>query len=463
MELVALSGQGSPPLLLPPPLPPLPPPALVETVGAAASPPQLDRREEEALRMFLDRIRNILPFLVLFVLQFLYSHVSAIAFFVCYTLLVHKLNQDLKTQIALKEDRDPKALALIVVSCMAAVSAALILDAQAQQPLFLFSLPHSSGASTGEASIDAAAPIAGASAESVAVAPATDAAAAAGTGAGEAADGIDGLGQLNGLGLGAPASLSDLLLMVLAADVCVRVVFTAFKALVALWPLTHKLWRPYFPAACLRWLQKTHIKKTHPQRQSLGGSTSSSHSRTRSLGSSTFSSRALLERGGGGGGSSVYYVHERRYLALLESISLLVRTVLPIPAWVSYYAAGTYGDMFLWMYLSFKCMVLSRHAKSMLAALWFAFSTNLEFGRTPTPEEVAEAAGECPVCYEQLDDADRLVILPCHHVFCLSCISDWLDQSRDGSCPVCRAVVRPNFESWRRCRSGSTSAIPCIL
>ena len=54
---------------------------------------QVEGREEEQqirqdVRLFMARLRNILPFLVLFVLKYVYTHATEIAFFACYTLLV---------------------------------------------------------------------------------------------------------------------------------------------------------------------------------------------------------------------------------------------------------------------------------------------------------------------------------------------------------------------------------------
>jgi hypothetical protein len=102
----------------------------------------------------------------------------------------------------------------------------------------------------------------------------------------------------------------------------------------------------------------------------------------------------------------------------------------------------------------------------LLAALKLAVTSTLEFGRVATKEEIQEAgAGDCSICYESLLDAERAVILPCSHVFCEACSSEWLDRERScPSCPNCRAQVTPNFvEGWMRSRSGSTSALPCIL
>jgi hypothetical protein len=461
----------------------------------------------------MQRLRNVLPFIVLFFLRYAYSHAAQIAFFVCYTLLLHKLNQELRTQIALKQDQDRKVLSSIVVSSLTAVGAALLLDAQAthtQRPLFLSFSSSIDDMSAGLAT-------AGSGSSSILAGEASsmdNAAAAAATATTD--------------GEGATESIEDLVWKILAADVCVRLLFTGLKAMVALmpWPLPLRWWwlwwRPGFshvPRAgsspFLRWLSQfrrkgqQHGKKAHLQQQqhhhhhdrrrsavaarssadmegllspstpeaeiSLSGTTGSSassssgsgvhgsaaHAPSRSLGSSSLGRRVLVERCD----RSSVYTRKRRIYCLLEGISLLIRSTLPIPAWFAYYAADqTCGDVFIWMYLTFKCMVLSRHAKSVLATLRLACSGNLlEYGRLATREEVQEAgATDCPVCYDPFD-ADRTVILPCEHVFCFDCACEWLDRER--SCPVCRAQVQPNFEGWMlgRSRSGSTSALPCIL
>ncbi|KAK2555497.1 E3 ubiquitin-protein ligase rnf213-alpha [Acropora cervicornis] len=48
----------------------------------------------------------------------------------------------------------------------------------------------------------------------------------------------------------------------------------------------------------------------------------------------------------------------------------------------------------------------------------------------------------CPVCLEGLAEKDP-VRLPCNHVVCLPCISNWVEQER--KCPVCKQDIPENF------------------
>jgi hypothetical protein len=49
---------------------------------------------------------------------------------------------------------------------------------------------------------------------------------------------------------------------------------------------------------------------------------------------------------------------------------------------------------------------------------------------------------ECPIC---LMTAENQVVTTCNHVFHKNCLSHWLSQSADKSCPICR-TTQPNVE-----------------
>jgi hypothetical protein len=48
------------------------------------------------------------------------------------------------------------------------------------------------------------------------------------------------------------------------------------------------------------------------------------------------------------------------------------------------------------------------------------------------------ATGDCSIC---LTDLDSPVQLPCQHIFCKSCITEWLTQSAKNSCAMCRKTL----------------------
>lgn len=59
---------------------------------------------------------------------------------------------------------------------------------------------------------------------------------------------------------------------------------------------------------------------------------------------------------------------------------------------------------------------------------------------------------QCPLCSKRAHDTDcsiclesptNPITLPCNHIFCRSCISDWFGQRKN--CPICRAVPPDNF------------------
>jgi len=52
---------------------------------------------------------------------------------------------------------------------------------------------------------------------------------------------------------------------------------------------------------------------------------------------------------------------------------------------------------------------------------------------------------ECPICLTSFDEGNDLMALPCAHLFCQSCITDWL--SHDRSCPICQ--MNPDDEDLR--------------
>jgi len=43
---------------------------------------------------------------------------------------------------------------------------------------------------------------------------------------------------------------------------------------------------------------------------------------------------------------------------------------------------------------------------------------------------------ECPICLASFDEGNDLMALPCAHLFCQRCITDWLSVER--SCPICQ-------------------------
>ena len=47
-----------------------------------------------------------------------------------------------------------------------------------------------------------------------------------------------------------------------------------------------------------------------------------------------------------------------------------------------------------------------------------------------------ETLKECQICLENFRKGCKILVLPCEHAFCASCIRKWLFNHR--TCPVCR-------------------------
>ena len=54
-------------------------------------------------------------------------------------------------------------------------------------------------------------------------------------------------------------------------------------------------------------------------------------------------------------------------------------------------------------------------------------------------EAFAQGNDECPICLESFVDKDIRKIKICEHMFCFSCISQWL--SNNTKCPLCRIDI----------------------
>jgi len=408
-----------------------------------ASPNREELQARTDVQQMIQRLQNVLPFLALFVLRYVYRHAVGIAFFVAYTLLVIKLSQQFRAQVALKGDQDSKVLSLVVaLSCTAIVSACLLRASigggeEEENMFLLFYLPAES------------------------------------------------------------PTLEEVLWAILATDLCVRLFVLGLKAFVAL----HLPCRPLRMST--HWLLLSsyfkggkssggaaagHHHHQQPPRHSrstdqagllsLDASTSSLSSSSSSMSSSetgTTIHRGARTEAHRAASATVHpdetyparttslYTRKRRVYCLLEALSLLFRSLLPVPAWLRYYGADVnYGDVFVLSYLTLKCMVLSRHTRGVVNILASLCQSHvLEYGRPATKEECQEAgATECVVCYENLNP-DHSVALPCGHFFCESCLSEWCERER--SCPLCRSEVRANFKNGGLSRSGDTPAWPCFL
>lgn len=92
---------------------------------------------------------------------------------------------------------------------------------------------------------------------------------------------------------------------------------------------------------------------------------------------------------------------QRRVYCLCEAVSILYRSLLPVPAWCQYYSADpVYGQVFVSVYLVLKLLVLARHARAVYVSFQSVVSNTLEFGAYASKEERQESgcvhASCCP-------------------------------------------------------------------
>ena len=54
--------------------------------------------------------------------------------------------------------------------------------------------------------------------------------------------------------------------------------------------------------------------------------------------------------------------------------------------------------------------------------------------------------GECPICFDPLDNTKDIAVLECKHRYHLSCLKDWYNKENvNYKCPMC--FVPRNIES----------------
>jgi len=127
---------------------------------------------------------------------------------------------------------------------------------------------------------------------------------------------------------------------------------------------------------------------------------------------------------------------------LVEAISLVYRSLLPIAIWYTYFSeqpeSQTFSALTSGLYLMTKVMSLRHKLRYFLAVLKAFVLQEVQYGRYATEEQLAAAeSSDCPICQEKM----RLpLVLHCQHMFCEDCVSEWFERER--TCPLCRAVVK---------------------
>jgi len=145
----------------------------------------------------------------------------------------------------------------------------------------------------------------------------------------------------------------------------------------------------------------------------------------------------------------------------IEMSSQMHRSLVPIQVWLTYLLEGglpgtnsekkipskVIGVILTAMYMVIKGKLILKDAMAWKIAA-SRFWQNIQYGMSPSMEDLKTCGGICPICHDNLKDA---TMLHCKHIFCEECVATWFDRER--TCPMCRAQITED-PAWR---DGSTS------
>lgn len=131
----------------------------------------------------------------------------------------------------------------------------------------------------------------------------------------------------------------------------------------------------------------------------------------------------------------------KKVASIIDLMSLIYRTIIVTPLWVSYLKLGSGGNFITSFYYLYKAADSIRKCCALYETVNHLIRGTIEFGHKSSVLEIESCEG-CPICFEQIPDDP--VTLSCNHTFCTSCIYEWLDR-KQRNCPVCRANI--NSES----------------
>mmetsp|Transcript_26836 Transcript_26836/g.84118 ORF Transcript_26836/g.84118 Transcript_26836/m.84118 type:complete len:490 (-) Transcript_26836:289-1758(-) len=399
-----------------------------------------------------------LPFLVLFLLRFLNEHLDSITFFFASTFAIIAAEEELRRQLALRRGRS--LMTLNKVACAALLGLVFMYTFMDFHPRLhqhlwyqltsdTYHTPHTHHALSAEPMPMATAGGGGGEHE------------LGGGGEHELGGGGEGLGDLNDAGA--------VFWVIYCSDVALRAMCIFFKAFfIVAWIGYHqgpgvslRLARQLFPRVAALFNRVTQDGRS--QRDVEEGL------ELRSL--ELFDEDdAVLSR--------QLHLQLRDILWCAEAICLLIRVVLPTPVWAAYYMASHHGDVIASMYVSCKFFSTLWMMRMVYAAMRQAcrdrnsglahgrFATREDFGaagcgdvvlangssssnpesqeaKSGEPDRVNEVSLDCPICFNHYH---RPVVLPCNHMFCETCIGEWLHEQ--STCPLCRVEVNSNPNAY---------------
>eukprot|EP00062_Callorhinchus_milii_P016783 gi/632968435/ref/XP_007900524.1/ PREDICTED: RING finger and transmembrane domain-containing protein 2 [Callorhinchus milii] len=140
---------------------------------------------------------------------------------------------------------------------------------------------------------------------------------------------------------------------------------------------------------------------------------------------------------------------------LIEEMSQLLRSLIPIQLWYKYIMAGDASSSYLMggplivLYSLCKSLDVCGRVGGMRKALKIMCKSQ-SCGVRATSQQCSESGDICPICQAEFRDP---VMLICQHIFCEECACLWFDHER--SCPLCRTAVTETLRCWK---DGTTSA-----
>lgn len=208
-------------------------------------------------------------------------------------------------------------------------------------------------------------------------------------------------------------------------------------------------------------------------------------------------------------------------LTAVEYCGALYRLLPPAPLWYHFFRVAAPGSMLQTGLSGAYLLVKAQHVfeRAALAAIAVRQVATRSYGSPPTPEEVQEAGGACPICQARahvchaclvvvalstccatnvsraaaharacrlrrdglcmlhwpihpfiacpycsllMQDAYRCPLkLSCGHIFCSDCCGEWFERER--TCPMCRAAVGPTLRNFKSMGDGGTPLLPTIF
>lgn len=144
-----------------------------------------------------------------------------------------------------------------------------------------------------------------------------------------------------------------------------------------------------------------------------------------------------------------------KFYLLIEELSQLVRTLVPIQLWYKYIMGKDSSSSY---FLGATLIIIYSLCKSFdicgrVSAIRKAFVIlcgSQSYGVRAGSQQCSEAGDICAICQSDFRDP---IVLHCQHVFCEDCLCLWFDRER--TCPLCRATVIETPRCWK---DGTTSA-----